>query len=387
MTTSNGQRKRVLVIGCGIAGPVVALYLKKAGFEPVVHERRAADAADDGGSFNLAPNGLSVLRTLGLADKVVGIGQATERTEFLNHRGRRLALLSESTVLLHRGELHRLLVAEVEAQGIPTTFGHEVTEVESTADGVRVRFEDGAEDHGDLLVGADGIRSRVRHAVVKGLPQPRYTEMIDSGGIGYLPGLKADGTMRMTFGLKGFFGYQVLPDGHVFWFQNYHQADEPSRHRLRSIPNAVWREHLMEMHQGDRAPIVDIIASTDEIDRYLLFDAPTLPKWHTDRIVLLGDAAHAMGPHTGQGASMALEDAIVLARSLRDGTSIAEGLADYERIRRPRVDHVIAQTRHNGNQKAAPGPVGRVFRDLVLPIFLKAGVKQGAALYTHQIPW
>lgn len=379
--------KRAHIIGCGISGPVLAMYLDRAGYEAVVHERRTEAMASEGASFNLAPNGLDVLRTLGLAEEVEAVGNRTDRIGFYNHRGKQLGLNPESTVLLNRGDLQKVLVSGAERAGVRLEFGKLLTDVTQTPDAVTATFADGTSVEGDLLVGCDGLRSRVRHAVVPTAPVPTYSGIIDCAGLGYLPGrLPADGVMRMTFGLRGFFGYQALADGHVFWFENSPVPQEPDRRELKAIPHDVFRRRLLDIHRDDEPTINEIIASTDEIERWSAYEAPQVERWGRGRVAIVGDAAHAMGPHTGQGASMALEDSIVLARCVRDLPDVPSALAAFEAERKPRVVDVIRQTRQTGNQKS-PGAVGRAIRDLVLPIFLRKQVGRTTDLYDFHIPW
>jgi 2-polyprenyl-6-methoxyphenol hydroxylase-like FAD-dependent oxidoreductase len=107
-----------------------------------------------------------------------------------------------------------------------------------------------------------------------------------------------------------------------------------------------------------------------------VFDMEHLPRWHDQHIVLLGDAAHAVSPHAGQGASMAIEDAVVLAACIADQpTSLA--FAAYQRLRRPRVEHVVRMSRRTGSQKRASGKVALLFRDLILPWVIPLGVRAG----------
>lgn len=379
--------KRALIIGCGVAGPVLATFLKKIGIEPVVYERRSELSSSGGGSFNLAPNGIDVLRTLGLDEDMRAVGHPTNQIAFHNHRGKQLGLNPESMTLLNRGKLQQVLVRGAEQASVPIEFGKRVTAVSDEGDHVGVSFEDGTSAEGDLLIGCDGLRSRVRYAVDPAAPAPKYTGIIDCGAMSHLPGrLEADGIMRMTFGLRGFFGYQALPGGDVFWFQNANFPEEPDYRELRAIPDEEWRATLMEIHKDDHAPIGEIIAASGPVERYSIYEAPTMTTWSRGRVVLVGDAAHAMGPHTGQGASMALEDSVSLARCLRDHTGVSTAFAAYIAERKPRVLDVIKQTRQTGGQKS-PGFIGRAIRDLVLPFFLKQQVGKTTALYSYHIDW
>ena len=194
--------------------------------------------------------------------------------------------------------------------------------------------------------------------------------------------------MRMTFGKEAFFGYQVAPSGEIYWFQNYHRAAEPDRAALRAISDAAYKQKLLEMHRDDHASIAEIIRSTEgPIDRWPLHEMPPIPRWHDGPVCLVGDAAHATTPHVGQGASMAMEDAIVLAKCLRDIPDTEAAFAAYERTRKERVEKVVAIARRMGNHKSPSGAVGRAIRDLMLPFFLKMGVKAVEPVYAHRVDW
>jgi 2-polyprenyl-6-methoxyphenol hydroxylase-like FAD-dependent oxidoreductase len=142
------------------------------------------------------------------------------------------------------------------------------------------------------------------------------------------------------------------------------------------------------MHRADHHPIPVIIDGTEmDIVRYPVYEMPALARWHAGRVVLVGDSAHAIGPHSGQGGSLAFEDSIVLAKCLRDLSTIPEALHRYEEIRQERVQYVVRETRRAGKQKAPPGPLGRAMRDLVLPILLRQGVRAAAGIHRHHISW
>jgi 2-polyprenyl-6-methoxyphenol hydroxylase-like FAD-dependent oxidoreductase len=381
------RRPSVLIVGGGIAGPVLALFLDRAGFRPLICEAREATAADAGAFLNLAPNGMAVLETLGLACAVAAAGTPTRRIEFFNHRGRALGVLPESLVLIKRSALHRVLRQEVLRRGLGFEPGRQLVGAEQGTGGVVARFDDGRELSADLLVGADGIWSAARRALWPAGPEPAYTGLIDSGGFAPAPHeLPRDGVMRMTFGLHGFFGYQVTPQGEAFWFQNLHQAEPPRRDEPAPADES-WRRRLLEAHAEDAGPATDLIwSSAQPIGRWPIYDLPTLPTWHQGRVCLVGDAAHATSPHAGQGASLALEDAVTLARCLRDFPDHAAAFPAFERLRRRRVERLVRAARRQGSRKA-PGPLGRRFRDLLLPLFIGLGVRSLRKTYGYRVEW
>lgn len=194
--------------------------------------------------------------------------------------------------------------------------------------------------------------------------------------------------MRMTFGKEGFFGYQVAPSGAIYWFENFIQPDEPDRRELDAISDDEWRRKLLDVHRDDHEPIAEVIRSTESrIGRFPIYDIPSLSTWRKGPVVLIGDAAHATSPHVGQGASMALEDAIVLAKCLRDVPDAENAFATYERLRKDRVEKLVEEARRTGNQKAPSNAVTRGIRDLVLLFFLKMGVKNARKVYSYRVDW
>ncbi|MFD0520289.1 FAD-dependent oxidoreductase [Paractinoplanes durhamensis] len=151
------------------------------------------------------------------------------------------------------------------------------------------------------------------------------------------------------------------------------QPAEPGAGPPGRLHPQAWRAHLIELFAEDALPAAAIIRATDvAIGPWNTDDLRRVPVWHSGRVVLTGDAAHAVAPSAGQGASMAIEDAVVLGRCLAEGGT----LADYERIRRPRVERVVAAGRRNGSGKTA-GPVGAAIRDAMLPTMMKMLFRRG----------
>jgi FAD-dependent urate hydroxylase len=182
----------------------------------------------------------------------------------------------------------------------------------------------------------------------------------------------------MVFGKRAFFGYTVAASGETWWFANLPRE-------LGDVP-PDWKPLLVEAFKDDANFSAELI-SRSSVDLALpIYDLPPLATWHKGRVVLTGDAAHATSPSSGQGASQAIEDAIVLARCLRDAADHGEAFERFESERRERVEKVVAYSRTISNSKAA-GPVGRVFRDLMMPFFLKkvAGQESLSWMYRHHV--
>lgn len=382
--------RKALIIGCGVAGPVLGTFLQRAGVSPVIYESRSEPDDEAGFFLNIAANGMDVLETLGVEDGVLEYGHRTNALIFQNHNEKQLGENPTPTVLIKRGLLTKALREEATERGIPVEFGKRLTDIETPhGDRVTAYFDDGTEAHGDLLVGCDGIHSQTRRSIFPNAPEPEYTGIIDSGGFSRDESIPpSDGVMRMTFGTNGFFGYQKVPTGEIYWFENHEVPSEPNRNELDTIPTNQWKEELIELHRTDPDSIADIIRSIDQtIGRWPVYDLPSLPTWHRDAVCLLGDAAHATSPHVGQGASLAMEDAAVLAKCLRDIEDVPAAFRAFEELRKERVEEIVTLSRETGNQKAPSNRISRKVRDLVLPFFLKRGAERFERMYSYRIDW
>jgi 2-polyprenyl-6-methoxyphenol hydroxylase-like FAD-dependent oxidoreductase len=220
----------------------------------------------------------------------------------------------------------------------------------------------------------------------------RYVPLLNTGG--YARGITVPGepgVMHMIFGRRGFFCYLNTPDGEVWLFANPPRADEASRDEPAATTRQQWRAMLLDLYRGDDTPAVRIIEVTDDIvTGWNTYDFPSVRTWRNDRMVIIGDAAHAASPASGQGASMAFEDAVVLAKCLRDVPDIPRALAAYEQLRRDRVQRVVAQGKKNGDQKAV-GPIGRLIRDAVVSVAFKrmerADKDPNGWMYDYDVAW
>ena len=389
---------RAVIIGAGIGGPAAAVALRRAGIEPVICEARPAPAGSAGLFLGLGINGMHVLRELGLLDEVLRRDMApTPWLEFTSATGRRLGAvpmgrLDERTpsVTLMRGALQQALVEAAWDRGVTIHHSRRFVGYREAADGIVARFEDGTEIEGDVLIAADGIHSAVRRAAFPDAPAPSYTGLLNLGGIVRDSGLPpTPDAMRMVWGWRAFFGYTVRENGEAWWFANVGQEREPQRGELESVPTEEWRRRLLSLFADDAPFIARLIEATPEITATPIHDMPPLPAWHRGRVVLLGDAAHAVSPSAGQGASLALEDAIVLAKCVRDIPRLEDAFVAFERLRRERVERVVRFSRERGSNKAASGPVARFLRDLLLPFFLKrfADPRSLAWVYSYQVDW
>jgi 2-polyprenyl-6-methoxyphenol hydroxylase-like FAD-dependent oxidoreductase len=189
----------------------------------------------------------------------------------------------------------------------------------------------------------------------------------------------------MVFGRRGFAGYLAAPSGGTWWFANPPLTREPPAGEVAGTSDAEWRARLSDLHRGDRSPILALVEATPgPLRGWTTYDIPTVRRWSAGRMVLIGDAAHATSPAAGQGSSLAVEDAVVLARCLRD-LPLPAALAAFEELRRERAERVVAQGFRTSSAKSPPA-IGRVVRDLVMPFVLRRRDPQ-AWVRAHSVDW
>ena len=389
--STHGERMRAgrvppfAIIGAGVAGLTLAILLRRRGHAVRVFEARGRAELAEGAFLTLAPNGINALNAAGMSERISALGMPTVGFEILNGSGRLLAHIDErqaqreagaTSVTLKRSALLGALLDEAEALGVEVHFDHVLTELRRLDDGVALVFDNGVIVPAPWVAGCDGVWSRTRRLAFPDAPDPVYTGLTGTGGFIDLPEIpETHGFMRMVFGDKAFFGYIKEGDGPVYWFDSFPLREEDALVR----PDPAGLAGLVRsLHAGDPAPVRDIAAALSEVPRaFPVFDMEHLPRWHDQHIVLLGDAAHAVSPHAGQGASMAIEDAVVLATCIAAQPTPPFAFAAYERLRRRRVEHVVRMSRHTGSQKRASGKLALFFRDLILPWVIPLGVRAG----------
>jgi 2-polyprenyl-6-methoxyphenol hydroxylase-like FAD-dependent oxidoreductase len=393
------KSRTALVIGGGIAGPVAAMALREAGIEAVVYEAHAPTTEEDVGSYlTVATNGLDALRAIDADKPVLGAGFPTPTNVLWSGGGRRLGAVSNGGTLsdgttahtVKRARLYRALHHEAAGRGIRIELGKRLVDAGPTpGGGVVARFQDGSQATADLLIGADGVHSPTRRLIDPAAPGGRYVGLVNFGGYTNEAAAGAEpGIWHMIFGKRAFFGYVVDPAGGTVWFANV-PRDPVSGAERAATSSEQWQRQLIDLFADDHGPASSLIAAGGlELVADNTHDLPRVPTWHRGAMVIIGDAAHAPSPSSGQGASMAAEDAVVLAKCVRDLPDVPQALAAYEQSRRKRVEQIVAQGARTSSTKT-PGPVGRVTRDLLLPVVFKLLVTERslAWMYRHHIDW
>ena len=395
---ANGRS--VLIAGAGISGLATAAFLARTGLTVEVVESRSQINPEEGLFLNIAPNGRRVLETLGLGAALESHGFNCPSMAMMNQNGRRLAVVANrsnrnnalSGYVIPRGILTSALLEEVKRLGVTVSFGQRVKSVgRERGQKVEIALTDGERKQAELFIGADGIHSVARQAITSSNPKPAYTGLVSCGGYGCLPGANpTHGYQCFVFGHRGFFGYLIRPGGTVYWFSNFSYPGKPTRGELEGLGSAHWKKHLLDIHRKDFSLITDIIASTQSgIDCYPIYDMPSLVRWHSGNVVVIGDAAHATSPSAGQGASLALEDALLLAKFLRDIPKLSDALTGFEAARRERAERIVAFSRERGESKTVANPVLRLARDLALPMVLSFFARPAALgwIYDYEMDW
>lgn len=339
---------RVLVIGGGIAGTATALGLHKAGVDVTVFEAHPDTAEDIGAFLTLASNGMRALAELDATHAVTAVGFPLTSLRLLDSRGTEVAHAplgeADDPALryrcLRRGELNAALQGEAVRRGIRLRHGARLVSVTDGPHHVTAHFADGSTATGDLLIGADGLNSTVRGLLMPEV-RPGYAgQRVYYGYTGTASGPGPEGAITMVRGGATAFGYAVSPTGETYWFAR--AGGDPLPAGALAAPPAVLRARLLPLLRQDDTPAAALVEAS--ADALMVTNATELPlgtAWHAGRVLLVGDAAHAASPATGQGASMALEDAVVLAKALRDLPDPQAACAGYERHRRPRTEHNI----------------------------------------------
>ncbi|GAB3405874.1 flavin-dependent monooxygenase [Flindersiella endophytica] len=367
------MRGSAIVVGAGIGGLTAAHALQRMGWQVEVYEQ-APEIGPVGAGIGIAPNAMKALDVLGLGDDVRERGRLQAGLEVRAQSGRRLAHLSAAGIdrrygasfyALHRAELHRILLRRLDPACLHT--GHRAVGVTPEAGTVRFDAPSGpVTATADLVVAADGVHSRLRAELF-----PRYAGPDYAGYTVWRGLVPADRAARLdvpavlteTWGKGLRFGYAVINDGQVYWFAG------------ESLPEHARPEHrlapLVERFRGWHRPIPHLLAATPEealLRHDVYYLRARLPGFVRGRVALLGDAAHAVTPDIGQGACLAIEDAVVLA---------AGGLPAYDAARRPRGQRMARFSGRLAGLLQTSSPVVGVVRNAIAlgvpePLFANA---------------
>lgn len=335
---------RVIIAGGGIVGLTAGAALRRAGAEVVVSEQ-AEEIRAAGASIGLWTNALEVFGAIGIREPIEALGTGIS-TWFFDAAGQphRAAGSSEEDhafLLVPRPELNQTLADAVGRENI--ALRSRVVGFAEDADGVTVRFADGSEDRADLLIGADGVYSKVRGQLLPGSAAHEHAGHHAWRGVLPTRDEPAGGSVLTVGRDRARGGFTRTYGGMTMWMVN--QFDCPpltgtgkqqALARAELISEDGWNEALFDL----------IEATPDEaiLHNQIMF-VPELPRWTSDRVVLLGDAAHGLSPHIAAGGTLGVEDVGVLVRQLESGVGIAAALGAYEADRMARYAKVREHSR------------------------------------------
>jgi 2-polyprenyl-6-methoxyphenol hydroxylase-like FAD-dependent oxidoreductase len=354
------------VIGAGPAGLTAAIALRRVGVEVEIYERALA-GREIGAGLTLWPNAMKALETIGAADVVRAAGAPCDgialyswRGDVLNRTPRDLMerRFGGAGVALHRAELIEALRSLLEPAG--PRYGTACVGVRSDAEAVTAAFEDGHAARADLLVGADGIHSLVRAGLFAGTGL-RYAGYPVYRAVTTFP-LRGDARVgSLLLGRGAQFGLFPMSRGRVYWFAS---VDAPPG----SARDGASKDALLERFGEWKEPVRAVVEATPEPDIVVsdVYDTKPLRRWSRGRVTLVGDAAHPSTPNLGQGACQAIEDAVVLARCVADGSGLDLALREYERRRRRRANAMAREARRMGRVGQLKNPLVCWVRDRMI---------------------
>ncbi len=361
----SGRRPSIAIIGAGMGGLAAAAALRRVGIAVTVYEQ-ADQFARVGAGIQISPNAVKVLRGLGLEEHIRSFAfqppswrsrewdTGEEKFNYVLGPAAE-ARYGAPYLQLHRGDLHSALASAVPAEIV--RLNHRLTGMDRAGDGLTLHFADGTRAAADAVIGADGTHSRVRELLL-GREQPDF-----SGRVAYR-------TVYPASRLNGF----PIDDHTKWWGVDRHiviyfvnnRRDEV--YFVTSVPEPDWEveswsaqgdpKALRQAYEGFHGQVQRILAACDQVHKWAIVDRRPLSSWSEERVTLLGDACHPMTPYMAQGAAMAMEDAVVLARCLagRDTDGIAAGFQQYERVRKERTSRVQLTSHQNrwmgGNTEA-----------------------------------
>ena len=357
--------RTALIVGAGIGGLSAGIALRQAGWNVRIFER-ASSPRELGFGLSVAPNAIAALGELGVADIVLARGFAPTRGEVRRMDGTVLKraefpppeALGGRMVIALRPALHGALLDAVGVDAI--TLANEATDFTLNGDRVTLHMADGSTADGDLLVGADGTGSMVRKALHPSEPPPRDSGLIavrgaahgavyhlgDNSAIYYLgPGVESAIVRASETG--------------IYWFLSLARE---------LVPPGMRDPAAIVAHMSPRfdATFRAITPATDDLRVDDLVDRDPIPFWGRGVVTLLGDAAHPVLPHTGQGAAQAIVDAVALGNASRGASTVERALRGYEGDRRKKTARLLAQGRRTARMMKTTNPVACWLREIAI---------------------
>jgi 2-polyprenyl-6-methoxyphenol hydroxylase-like FAD-dependent oxidoreductase len=374
---------RAIIIGAGIGGVTAAVALQRIGMEVAVFERRdELSKIQVGGGIVLWHNALRALQQLDLAEPVAAAASVLEHAEWRTPGGELLGhwdiagmnqRFGVPAIGVSRAALHPRLIEPLEDGTL--RMGRACTGFTQDKSGVTVRFTDGQEERGDLLVGADGINSGIRAQLFGEIKLQYEGYKVWLGLVEFPHGAIPPATFREIWGRAARFVFFPVDEDRLYWAAVF--SGKEGDHRAEGGPKAA----LLQRYRDWLPPTESLINAVDEAtihQRDILALMP-LAKWSEGRVTLLGDAAHPMTVNLGQGACQAIEDAVVLAKCLSGQSDVAAALKSYDEQRIPRTTSIMKRAKAIGMSGRWNNPLACWLRDRAMKV-----VTNGVDLKGHE---
>ena len=362
---------RILIVGGGIGGLAAALALERKRAEVIVCEQ-SPKLFEIGAGIGLAPNAIKALRALGLEDKINAAAYASEFAVIRSWRdGREISRSYQGdyrekfgapSVTIHRADLLGILADAL--RSVDIRLGLRCVAVAPRANGAVARFADGSEIEADLVVGADGIHSKVRESLF-GADAPRFTGCICFRGMAPAEAVPRDintANVTLWMGPRGHVVHYLVRRGELFNIVAHIDSDAWTE---ESWTRECDVAEVMTTYARWNSALTRVFPASARWYKWALYDRDPPARWSTGRATLLGDSAHAMLPYLGQGAAMAIEDGCVLAGAIaHSADDLDAALAAYEKLRKPRASQAVLGSRARARENHLTSPLARLRRDL-----------------------
>ena len=382
---------KIVVIGGGIGGLSAALQLLKAGLDVQVYEQ-APRITEIGAGIQISPNASRLLHRLGLKPAMDAVGvrpRAVHQRRWDDGRTLQRAPVGsevETTFGAPYYHFHRADLATLLAEALPTErlhVGHKLVDLAQKGERVTARFENGVSVEADLLVGADGIHSRVRHLLF-GPEKPRFTGCVAWRGLVPAERIKHLGIEVASHNWMG-------PDGHVvhYWVAGGRMMNVVCVAEHGDWTKESWTDRgevadVLARYEGWHPTVRSLIGAFPETFVWALHDRAELPRWSDGRVTLLGDACHPMLPMMAQGAAQSIEDGAALASLLQAMPGdIGGALARYEAVRKPRATKLQQASAANRERFHLPDGPEQQKRDEAIAASGDRSIANIGWLYAH----
>jgi salicylate hydroxylase len=366
--------ERIIIIGAGIGGLAAGLALQRRGFTVAIYER-APEVREIGAGVIIAPNARRALRDLGVDEALEAISSCVPVRHVCNYATGAIVEANQTQKIVeqhgmgmlqvHRGDLHRLLMEAVHANDRQALRpGHEFTGLEQDANGVSVSFANGASDRADVVIGADGNASAVRSLLFPG-EAPKFNGQVAFRALvpdELVPPTVRQLQMAMHPAPKRYLLHYPLRGGRIM---NLIGCGQSASWEEEGWAIPATNEEFANAYSDFAPEILTLIRNVPPgaLFKWGLRDREPLKTWTLGRVTMLGDAAHPMTPFLGQGACMAIEDALLLGRAFAASETVHEALARYEAARKTRGTNVQLWSREEGQALQDPNRTRRTAHD------------------------